>query len=630
MQRRRLANLGVSALLIAVLMASGVLVRSTAAWAADLPTIVEKLTTDVIVQDNGGFTARQTMVIHVTNTAAAAGLGQFPLPYSPTIQPIDAIEAHVEKPDGTRVDVSPDGFRDQSAPGDPSLQMFSDMRQRVVVFPQVAAGDRLFVTWHSTAARPRVPGGFQFSNVVFRSFPWNDITTTISVPPGQMLQVDADGFAHTSEVVDGRTIHHMHASYPQPLANDVVVRGPYSRWPHFYASTFPDWNAFAASYATVLMPHVFVTPKLQQLADQITLGITDRRAQAEALYTWVRDHIRYVNVMLGNGGIDPHDAADIAGNGFGDCKDHVVILHTLLAAKGIAGAMVVINLGNESGSGAVATLAPFNHLITYLPDFDLYVDSTNSVAPFGALLLNEAGKPVMVVGDEGKAKRTTPVPDEAMSVSELAVQASMDDAGVVSGSSTTTARGPLALALRLIARSYEAAGKGAAAAARLKQLGSAGTGSFAFDAPAGSSDEYTVAGTFTLEKEPSLLDGQSFTLWTGLRVLDRPGDALLGPLFQRGIADSEATFCYPGRQKETLSLTLPDGRELDKLPKDLTLDSPLFHFASHWSLEGQTVTVRREFVSHVPGPLCEGATRKTVAASLGRIRDDYNRRVEIK
>jgi transglutaminase-like putative cysteine protease len=78
-----------------------------------------------------------------------------------------------------------------------------------------------------------------------------------------------------------------------------------------------------------------VTPRIQALADDITPGASDRREQAHRIYDWVSEHIRDVAVFLGNGGYEPHDATSILDSGYGDCKDHVVLLQALLKAKGI-------------------------------------------------------------------------------------------------------------------------------------------------------------------------------------------------------------------------------------------------------------------------------------------------------
>jgi hypothetical protein len=137
------------------------------------------------------------------------------------------------------------------------------------------------------------------------------------------------------------------------------------------------------------------------LADEITAGTSDRREQAHRIYDWVSKHIRYVAVFLGNGGYEPHEAIKILENGYGDCKDHVGLLETLLKAKGIASVPVLIDSGNRYRVPEAATPAAFNHVLSYLPELELYVDSTAGVAPFGTLPVTEYGKPVVLAAEPG-------------------------------------------------------------------------------------------------------------------------------------------------------------------------------------------------------------------------------------
>ena len=145
------------------------------------------------------------------------------------------------------------------------------------------------------------------------------------------------------------------------------------------------------------------------MADEITAGTSGRREQAQKIYDWVSTHIRYVAVFLGNGGYEPHEAIKILENGYGDCKDHVVLLEALLKAKGIASVPVLINSGNRYRAPETATPALFNHVLSYLPEFDLYADSTTGVAPFGTLPADEYGKPVARADEIGASLTTLPL-----------------------------------------------------------------------------------------------------------------------------------------------------------------------------------------------------------------------------
>ena len=99
--------------------------------------------------------------------------------------------------------------------------------------------------------------------------------------------------------------------------------------------------------------------------------------------------MRYVALEFGRGGIIPHNADSVLANGYGDCKDHTALFAAMLKAKGIASNLVILNATDIHTLAKVPTIAPFNHMIAWLPEFHLYADTTaGKVTPFGLLPTN--------------------------------------------------------------------------------------------------------------------------------------------------------------------------------------------------------------------------------------------------
>jgi hypothetical protein len=371
-----------------------------------------------------------------------------------------------------------------------------------------------------------------------------------------------------------------------------------------------------------------VTPRIQALADEITAGTSDRREQANRIYDWVSRHIRYVAVFLGNGGYEPHEAIKILENGYGDCKDHVVLLEALLKAKGIASAPVLIDSGNRYRVPEAATPAAFNHVLSYLPEFDLYADSTAGVAPFGTLPVTEYGKPVALAVEPGAALTHLPLVATEQNEETLQTTAQLSTDGTVLGKSTTTASGPFGIRLRQLAAGIEAKGREEMAATQLKSLGWTGKGSFEFEPPRdGLAPTYAVWGSFELEARPEFMEGKAFAPSQGLRMLVRPGEFLLGSWT---LPKTEPTPCFSGHQTEELSLTLPPGRDIESLPKGKTVNNPYLHYQSDWTRDGQVVTVRHEMTVKLPVAVCRDEIRAQLAEAIAEIRGDYRAEIALK
>jgi transglutaminase-like putative cysteine protease len=545
-----------------------------------------------------------------------------PVTWSASTEKLQVVQARIDKPDGRSVILANDAARDDPPVGDEYFHEFSDEHRLLITFTGAEPNDLLVVRTRRDVFRPRVPGGFMAAPVLDRSVGWEETNYTISVPASMPFRFEVRDFDHDSELIKDRMVHYFHSPKVSMSSPQVAMLGSFDRLPRFAVSTFRDYDEFAKAYASVLLPHAKVTPAVAALATSVTEGLHDKGGQARALFGWVRDHVRHIPIPLEESLPDPHDADQVITNRYGDDKDHVVLLDALYAAIGIPAEIVLVNNTNDATIAEPPNVRPMNHLILYLPGPRLYLDSTVPVAPFAILPFGELGKPAIYLGGRsGDAHGQIPMPASAATQEDMKTDMTFAADGTVSGTTTTTARGAFGIWLRNAARSF-GEDKSAAAVTLLRQHGTPGTGTFSFDSPTAPGDEYKVRGTFQLQNQSALLNAGFFAIWTGLRLLPRPGDVLGGPMFLQNLRKDQPTFCYPGLQTEELSLTLPPGRVLGGLPADVKIDSERVRYRSHWAEDGQRVTVTREFQSLMPGPVCEGLMRDELADELAKVRAD--------
>ncbi len=412
------------------------------------------------------------------------------------------------------------------------------------------------------------------------------------------------------------------------MNEDPAALLPLDRAPRLFASTFRDWDEFARMYAGVVAPKAAVTPRIQALADEIAGAGADKRDKARRLYEWVSRRIRWVAIYLGNGSLVPHSADTVLANGYGDCKDQVVLLMALLRARGIAAEPVLVNLGPTYTSSGPPTYTAFNHAITYLPDWDMYADTTPGGAPFG-IVAGAYGKPVLHAVTSGTVLGQVPLLPASQAFVRLVTTASLDQFGQVKGESVTETTGPYTKNLRGAMRQAQAEGAERAAARQLMTRGTPGTGAFELPAAGALDFNERLAGHFTLNPQSGWLDGDSFILPTGLRILGRPGEGLLGPIGER-FPVTEPTPCYAGVQEEELRLQLPPGYRPVSLPRARTIQGTAFRYESQWSVEKNVIQVKRRFVSQIDQPLCAGPLRAEAAKALNDIQRDQEARISLE
>ena len=239
-----------------------------------------------------------------------------------------------------------------------------------------------------------------------------------------------------------------------------------------------------------------------------------------------------------------------------------------MRAKGIESHPVLVNLDSAYTLSTPPTMAQLNHAITWLPEFDLFADTTAAVAPFGTLPYREYGKPAVIVGGAGKALRAVPVLQPgalSMAVSNQCLarcdrpdrRRHADDGDGDGGTGTAAAGAP-----GPVDRHRRRRGR------QLQALGQTGQGTYTFAPPDGFGSTYEVRAEFNLEPQHEILEGDAFAPVLGPILLARPGDLLLGPRNPATLSDKEPTPCFAGRQVEELSLRLPDDRKPLRLPAE--------------------------------------------------------------
>ena len=614
-----------AAVLALVLAGSG-------ASAADTPSsdaaALEAFSEDVTVAPDASFVTTTHTELKALNEAGAMQASRVSVYYDSEMQTTEIVEAHTLKKDGTKIPVDVGTIYEQ-LPSDNSLAVTS-FRVKVLLFPQFSAGDTAVYTVRTTQAKPMFAGAFQYAKYFPRAVGYKNAVITLTVPKSLSLKVENHDVIFSKEERGDTVVYHWQRNAAADKKAKTALISPIDREPRFFVSSFKDYGDLGRAYAAQAEPKAAVTPKLQTLANEITKSTTNKREQARLIYEWVVQHIRYVAIELGRGSFVPHDAETVLARGYGDCKDHDTLLEALLKAKNIEAQGILINGGNGYTLPEAASFATLDHIITYLPEFDVYLDASVPVAAFGVLPEAEYGKPAVRAVRKGAGVVTLPMPKpNANTMHQVTVQKLATD-GTLSGTTTTTATGTYALTLRYIGYAVQSVGAEKAGEMQMAARGfKDGKGTLIPGSLTELGDSFTIRGEFSAKGWESVLKGETTIMPGGLRVLPVTGDGMMGPLYGTDEIADEATMCLPGKADEDLSLELPDGYTVRFLPKDEKVTTPHLSFTAHWSEHGNTISVHREFSTKTDTPVCRGAQRKETAEALKQISKKFDQNFEI-
>jgi Domain of Unknown Function with PDB structure (DUF3857)/Transglutaminase-like superfamily len=113
--------------------------------------------------------------------------------------------------------------------------------------------------------------------------------------------------------------------------------------PTIATPTEGTWKGIGEWYQSISKDRLVATPEIAAKAAELTSGKTDFYDKTEAIAEFVQKQVRYFVVEMGIGGYQPHPAADIFRNRYGDCKDKATLLTAMLSTVGIHGALVMVD-----------------------------------------------------------------------------------------------------------------------------------------------------------------------------------------------------------------------------------------------------------------------------------------------
>ena len=564
-----------------------------------------------------------TVRLKILRDSAIRSLGQRSLTSHESTYPLEVIEAFTEKSNGTKVAVDEAQIITRDAATGLNAVYQRDTKSKTLIFPDIEVGDTLVYTYRVNKIDNRFPGHFFLSVTLPQAIPYDTYRLTVDAPKAVALRTHVRGDGLSYETADaGDDRRHVFSYRPKSWTHDEPGSvSSADRDPQLVVTSFKDEAELGASYWSSMKDKDVVTPEIQALADEITKGVGDRRAQAEAIDRWVKKSIRYVLVFLGSGGITPNLAPAVLKNRYGDCKDHVALMGALLKAKGIASEQALINLGSIYGLPDLP-LPYFNHVMLYLPEFGFYTDPTSSHASFGILPESSYDKPVLHISSAGGRLARTPPMKSGDHVVTAKTVATIEADGVVKGTTRQTATGVFASHARNAGIQIQTQGREKAAESQLRALGQPGTGIFEPVTPFDYTEPFVVQGAFSLnEKVQTPLNGVR-NIPFGMPVLGRPGRPGENLLGQRVVGRKADFACYAGKQVEEIELTFEKSLALPRPAKGIAVDNKYISYRSSYALAGRTLTVRREFESKVPGQRCTKDIEAQIAEPMQRISRD--------
>ena len=331
------------------------------------------------VYDNGLSSQFRQVVYQPLSDSAAALSRRYVFAYQADSQRVELRGARVYRIDGG-VDEAVETGTDSA--DDPSIAMYTSARTFYVQFPRLDPGDVVELSYRidTVSGRNEYADYFGTVETLQNTEPVAHAEYVLITPKSRTLYIDTQGIPGLQRSVESKGSERTYRFWAENLP-PIIPEPSMPPWGevagYIHVSTYKDYRELGRWYWGLIRDQFDLDEETRRLAGEITAGLSTEREKVAAVYNWVIGNTRYVALEFGIYGHNPRRCVQTVARGWGDCKDKATVIVTLLRELGIDANIVVVRTQMRGRfESKVASLAPFDHAIAYVPSLDLYLDGT--------------------------------------------------------------------------------------------------------------------------------------------------------------------------------------------------------------------------------------------------------------
>jgi len=188
----------------------------------------------------------------------------------------------------------------------------------------------------------------------------------------------------------------------------------------YVGTTSADWKKAGAEYFSKI-EHKLDVERVRNTANRLVRGIDDDARKIEIISRYVQKELHYEAIEFGRRAYIPKAARETLRDRYGDCKDHAVLLYSLLNAADIAAELALVNI-NQKVLSELPNVDQFDHMIVSVAQSEkrLFIDATDKDFSLGTMPPRYlAGNHALIIGGQSELVQ---IPDFAPGDSSLHVE----------------------------------------------------------------------------------------------------------------------------------------------------------------------------------------------------------------
>jgi len=346
----------------------------------DANQIIVHSVVDVEYETSGAFVLESYELAKLLTIKGCKDAREQRFPYHRRYGSVEIPVARVIKQDGTVVDVGEDGVTDGTMPEVAQMNIFeSDLRQRVVTFPNLEVGDAIEYRMR-LEFEPLIKHHFSQEMPLQGREPVRHLEIRIMGPKKMPLYHRIfNGRLEVEAAQDGKKNRYRWVVRDaEPIIPEVGMVDLSEVALKLAVTTDTSWVRLSEYAYDLYGPRIKADRKIKAKVRELTEGLRSDQERIRAIQHYVSSTVRYLGVAMDRGAfIEPHKASYTFEKQYGVCRDVSVLAVAMLAEAGIPAEVVFVNPQKRT-EPEIPTLN-FMHAVVGIPDGSggyRYIDPT--------------------------------------------------------------------------------------------------------------------------------------------------------------------------------------------------------------------------------------------------------------
>jgi tetratricopeptide (TPR) repeat protein len=534
-------------------------------------------------------------LVKILNERGKEGFSETQIGYDSTYEKVELEFARTIKPDGTVVDVGSRHLRDVSKYM--NFPLYSNARVFIISFPEIAEGS--VVEYKVKIVRNQLVNkkDFVMDYPVQSSEPIILAKFTLEVPKDKVLSIKTlnDSYNYFGANLKPKLEQQPDKTVYLWTFNEIPQIVPENGMPPVVAinptiiiSSFQSWQEVYSWWWGLAKDKMICDDAIKSKIRELTSAAKSDEEKLRAIYNFCAKDIRYVAVEYGQAGYEPHSAADIFKNKYGDCKDQAVLLVAMLNSAGFQARPVLIGTRDAYNLDENFPNMLFNHAIAAVifEGRTIFLDATAETCSFGDLPPGDQERKVLMCSQDGYKIETTPLYPAAHNLVRQVADINIDDDESIMAEKTVYSSGVYDQSQRywLLYTMPEVVREQIAEKAQDVSIGA-------------KLESYKVKNINDLNRPVELqykFRGPEYLVPAGtLRIMPQVGNLDTG-LVAKDVRKYPIDFDFLDIKELEFNLLLPTNFMIKYMPEKISKDSPWMKFEASYQSDGRKLVFKQK------------------------------------